>query len=87
MDILKNRAHSRSLERLHNKYVLVPANKAAQNVINPRRACTARVGLCVCVCYSPSHFSSVRSCHEGYQLLNGQQNVRTIFSETAPLQS
>jgi hypothetical protein len=33
MYILKNRVHSRSLEELHNKYVLVPADKAAQNVI------------------------------------------------------
>ena len=33
MHILKNRVHSRSLEELHNKYVLVPADKAAQNVI------------------------------------------------------
>ena len=33
MHILKNRVHSRSLEELHNKYVLVPADKAAQYVI------------------------------------------------------
>ena len=31
--ILGNRRHSRSLEELHSKYVLVPADKAAQNVI------------------------------------------------------
>ena len=31
--ILRNRRHSRSLEELHSKYVLVPADKAAQNVI------------------------------------------------------
>ena len=29
--ILRNRRHSRSLEELHSKYVLVPADKAAQN--------------------------------------------------------
>ena len=31
--ILRSRRHLRSLEELHNKYVLVPADKAAQNVI------------------------------------------------------
>jgi hypothetical protein len=31
--ILKNERHLRSLEELHSKYVLVPADKAAQNVI------------------------------------------------------
>ena len=31
--ILKKKYHLRSLEELHNKYVLVPADKAAQNVI------------------------------------------------------
>ena len=48
-------------------------------LINPRRACAARVtvlGLCVCVCvclsvclcvcYSTSHFSRVYSCHKQY---------------------
>ena len=32
-DILRNRRHLRSLGELHSKYVLVPADKAAQNVI------------------------------------------------------
>ena len=31
--ILKKKRHLRSLEELHSKYVLVPADKAAQNVI------------------------------------------------------
>ena len=31
--ILKKKQHLRSLEELHNKYVLVPVDKAAQNVI------------------------------------------------------
>ena len=31
--VLQSRKHLRSLEELHNKYVLVPADKAAQNVI------------------------------------------------------
>ena len=31
--ILRNRRHSWSLEELHSKYVLVPVDKAAQNVI------------------------------------------------------
>ena len=40
-------------------------------VVNPRRACAARVtvvGLCVCVCvcYSTSHFLRVYSCHKRY---------------------
>ena len=39
------------------------------DIINPRRACAARVtvlGLCVClcVCYSTSHFSHDCSCHK-----------------------
>ena len=43
------------------------------SLINPRRACAARVtvlGLCVCVCvcvcvcYSTSHFSRDYSCHK-----------------------
>ena len=33
MHILKKKRHLRSLEELHNKYVSVPADKAAQNVI------------------------------------------------------
>ena len=28
--------------------------------------------VCVSVCYSQSHFSSVRLSHKGYDLLNGQ---------------
>ena len=40
-------------------------------LINPRRACAARVtvlslGLCVCVCYSTSHFSRDYSYHKQY---------------------
>ena len=31
--ILRSRRHLQSLEELHSKYVLVPADKAAQNVI------------------------------------------------------
>ena len=31
--VLRNKRHLRSLEELHSKYVLVPADKAAQNVI------------------------------------------------------
>ena len=33
------------------------ARSYSQAVINPRRACTARVTVCVCVCYSTSHLS------------------------------
>ena len=41
------------------------------HIINPRRACAARVtvlGLCVsvCVCYSTSHFTRDYSCHKRY---------------------
>ena len=50
-------------------------------LINPRRACAARVTVvvpvclcvCVCVCYSQSHLSNVRSSHKRYDLLNGQR--------------
>ena len=39
----------------------------AFHIINPRRACAARVTvLGLCVCYSTSHFSHVYSCHERY---------------------
>ena len=31
--ILKSKQHLKSLEEFHSKYVLVPADKAAQNVI------------------------------------------------------
>ena len=41
-------------EEVHSK---VPADQAAQNVVNPRCACAARVtvvgSLCVCVCVCP----------------------------------
>ena len=33
MHVLRNKKHLRSLKELHNRYVLVPADKAAQNVI------------------------------------------------------
>ena len=47
-------------------------------LVNPRRACAARITVvgsvcaCVCVCYSQSYFSGVSSSHKGYDLLNGQ---------------
>ena len=31
--VLRNKQHLRSLEELHSKYVLIPGEKAAQNVI------------------------------------------------------
>ena len=45
--------------------------------------------VCVSVCYSTSHFSSVCSSHKRYDLFNGQwrSDVCVVFSETAPLQS
>ena len=56
-------------------------NKALPNpelyIINPRRACAARVtvvvSVCLCVCYSQSHLSNVLSSHKRYDLLNGQR--------------
>ena len=50
------------------------------SVINPRRACAARVTVvgsvcvcvCVCVCYPTSHLSNVYSSHKRYDLPNGQ---------------
>ena len=47
-------------------------------VINPRRACAARVcswvclSVCLFVCYSISHFSNVCSSQKRYRLPNGQ---------------
>ena len=42
------------------------------------------LSVCLCVCYSISHFSSVCSSEDvTYQ----GQKFRTVFSETAPLQS
>ena len=45
-------------------------------IINPLRTCTAWVtvvrSVCLPVCYSTSHFSSVRLSHKGYHLLNAQ---------------
>ena len=64
-----------NLQTIQNKLVLL---------INPRRACAARVtvvgsvclcvcvSVCLCVCYSTSHFSNVRSSHKRYDLSNGQ---------------
>ena len=40
---------------------------ASKTLINPRRACAARViVLGLCVCYSTFHFSRVYSCHKRY---------------------
>ncbi|CAI8055072.1 hypothetical protein GBAR_LOCUS30061 [Geodia barretti] len=69
-------------------YLAITFTTHGYHIINPRRACAARVtvvgfvclsvclSVCVCVCvsvcYSSSHFSSVRSSHKGYHLVNGQ---------------
>ena len=45
--VLKNRVHLDYLNKLHENYVLVPADKAANNVINPLRACAGRVMVVV----------------------------------------
>ena len=56
------------------------------HIINPRRACAARVtvvgsvclcvclcvSVCLCVCYLTSHFFNVRLSHKRYDLPNGQ---------------
>ena len=64
-------------------------------VINPRRACAARVtvvgSVCVCVCVSvKSHLTygaSVRPENAvTYSAGNEGQNICGVFSETAPLQ-
>ena len=45
-------------------------------VVNPRRACAARVTVvgfvCLCVSYSTSHFSNIGSSHKRYDVVNGQ---------------
>ena len=47
-----------------------------RSIVNPRRACAARVtavgSVCVCVCYSTSHLSNVCSSQKRYHLPNGQ---------------
>ena len=57
-------------------YYMYPVVKSMLDIINPRRACAARVtvlgSVCLCVCYSQSHFLGVCSSHKGYHLLNGQ---------------
>ena len=46
-------------------------------LVNPRRACAARVTVvgfvCLFVCYSIAHSSNVCSSHKRYDLLNGQR--------------
>ena len=54
-------------------------NRKQLNVINPRRACAAKVTLVVlCVClsvclsvHSASHFSNIHSCQKRYYVLHG----------------
>ena len=60
----------------------------------PRRTCAARVvgSVCVCVCVSVTfHLTSrlfVRLTNDTTYLTGNEgQNFRTVFSETAPLQS
>ena len=66
------------------------------NIINPRRACAARVtvvgSVCLCVCVSvKSHLTygaSVRPENAvTYSAGNEGQNICGVFSENAPLQS
>ena len=63
------------------------------NVINPRRACAERVtvvgSVCVCVCYSTSHFSNVFRLTNDTTYLTGNEGQKccAVFSENAPLQS
>ena len=69
-------------------------------IINPRRACAARVTVvgsvcvcvCVCVCLSVTlHLTSrmfVRLTNDTTYLTGNEgQKFRTVFSENAPLQS
>ena len=68
------------------------------DVINPRRACTARVTVvgsvcvCVCVCVSvKSHLTSRASVRPEtsvtYSAGNGGQKICRVFSETASFKS
>ena len=66
------------------------------SVINPRRACAARVtvvgSVCLCVCLSVTlHLTSrvfVRLTKDTTYLTGNEgQKFRMVFSETAPLQS
>ena len=75
--------------------VAPPIVVGAVNVINPRRACAARVtvvgSVCVCVCVSvKSHLTygaSVRPENAvTYSADNEGQKICGVFSETAPLQ-
>ena len=60
-------------------------------IINPRRACAARVMVVGSVCLSvraSTHFSIVCSSRKQYDLLNGNDNQFNLagFSEYGPLQ-
>ena len=62
-------------------------------LINPRRACAARVtvlGLSVClsVCDLTSHLWNIHSSHKRYDVLNGQRRSENlwVFSETTALE-
>ena len=69
-------------------------NSLLKGIINPRRACAARVTpmcVCVCVCVSVNrhltHGASVRPENAvTYSAGNESQNICGVFSETAPLQ-
>ena len=67
----------RFYKQLYNEQIAVTANIF---IVNPRRACAARVTVvgsvcvfvCLSVCYSTSRFSNVYSSHKRYDLLNGR---------------
>ena len=80
------------MERL--RFTLPAGKHTLYFIINPRRACTARVtvvgsvclSLCVCVCviqnltYRPTNDTTYLTGDKGH-------NICAVFSENAPLQS
>ena len=77
----------------YNNQTIIFRNKHESCVINPRRACAARVTVvvvCVCVCLSvKSHLTSGASVRPEnavtYSAGDEGQKICGVFSETAPL--
>ena len=60
----------------------------SQSVINPRRACAARVTVCLSVTLNLTSRMFVRLTNDTTYLTGNEgQKIRTVFSENAPLKS
>ena len=84
---------------IYNIIIIITGDPILQFLINPRRACAARVTVvavcvCVCVCLSvrlsvKSHLTSGASVRRenaaSYSAGNEGQKICSVFSEIAPL--